>query len=396
MTSNLIPEAVELRRTERYILFEPFAKGGMASVHFAVLQGALGFSRIVAIKRLRQELATNQRFVTMLVEEARLSSRIRHLNVVPTLDVISTDGEVFVSMEYVCGEALNRLMASAAARGEMIPIPIAVAIMMGVLRGLQAAHEACSLDDSPLEIVHRDVSPHNILIGVSGVPRLLDFGVAHSVDHGDDTHADEFKGKLAYAAPEQLSGGLVTARTDIYAAGIVLWELITGARLFDAPTDQLTYRRAREAVIPELHETVFKDRRDVPGRDPGQLAALAPVVKRALARDPGDRYATAAEMVAALEHAVRPAPLAAISAWVQAAARDKLAAERAAIKAIEGRIGTMSSGDRAGADPSLPRAPRATDEPGARSAPPRAWLVPVIAGASAFLGAAAAVRLFVG
>jgi len=221
---------LELRRTERYLVYEAIAKGGMATVHLGLLQGAFGFSRLVAIKRLHANFTSDPRIVGMLIEEARLVSRIRHINVVPTLDVIQSSGEVFVVMEYVCGAPLARLLRDAAKRGSLIPVPTLVTILTGALRGLHAAHRATDLEGAPLGIVHRDVSPQNILVGVGGLARIIDFGVAHAFTNQDKTRDGEFKGKLSYAAPEQISGEAVTPRTDVFAAGIVLWEMLTGER----------------------------------------------------------------------------------------------------------------------------------------------------------------------
>src|SRR5262249_30807867 len=150
----------------------------MATVHFGRLLGPVGFSRTVAIKRLHAHFAADPEFVSMFLDEARLAARIRHPNVVPTLDVVATAGELFLVMDYVPGETLSRLIAASNAQRRWIPLPIAAAMACGVLHGLHAAHEAKSERGAPLGIVHRDVSPQNLLVGTDGVPRVLDFGVA--------------------------------------------------------------------------------------------------------------------------------------------------------------------------------------------------------------------------
>src|SRR5580700_4657373 len=162
----------------RYAIFGKIASGGMASVHFGRLLGAAGFSRTVAIKRLHPHLADEPEFLSTLIDEARLAARIHHPNVVPTLDVESAEGELLVVMEYVRGESLARLLRAESARGRRLPLSIASAIVIGALHGLHAAHEATSDRGAPLGIVHRDVSPHNILVGVDGMARVIDFGVA--------------------------------------------------------------------------------------------------------------------------------------------------------------------------------------------------------------------------
>src|SRR5262245_25807707 len=162
----------------RYALFEPIAAGGMATVHLGRARGAAGFLRTVAIKRLHEGIAKNPNFVAMMLDEARLSARVRHPNVVSTVDVVNENGELFIVMEYVHGDSLSRLMKVAHARAERIPLGIAASIAVGTLHGLHAAHEARSDRGEPLGIIHRDVSPQNILVGIDGVARVADFGVA--------------------------------------------------------------------------------------------------------------------------------------------------------------------------------------------------------------------------
>src|ERR1700722_10238472 len=162
----------------RYVIYGKIAQGGMASVHLGCLQGAAGFSRTVAVKRLHSHLAEEPEFLSTMLDEARLAARIHHPNVVPTLDVVADDGELLVVMEYVRGESLSRLLRGASATDRPVPWPIVSAIVVGALHGLHAAHEATSEDGAPLGIVHRDVSPQNILVGVDGQSRVIDFGIA--------------------------------------------------------------------------------------------------------------------------------------------------------------------------------------------------------------------------
>src|SRR5262249_20405529 len=161
------------------------------------------------------------------LDEARLAARIHHPNVVQTLDVAVTQGELFVVLEYVNGDSLAHLLRTANANGRAVPPEIASAVVFGVLQGLHAAHEAVVEQGNPLELVHRDVSPHNVLVGVDGVARVLDFGVAKARGRSQTTREGQLKGKLAYMAPEQI-GGRVTRRTDVFAASIVLWEALAG------------------------------------------------------------------------------------------------------------------------------------------------------------------------
>lgn len=332
MTRDLL----ELRRTERYLVGDAIASGGMAAVHVGVVQGALGFSRVVAVKRLHPPVAADARFVAMLIDEARVVSRIRHVNVVPTLDILEYDGEVFVIMEYVRGRSLARLLELTTARGELVPMRIALPVLVGALRGLEAAHEATDLDGTALGIVHRDVSPQNILVGTGGVARLIDFGVAYALGKSEATRRGEFKGKLSYAAPEQLGeGGTATKRTDLYAVGIILWEMLTGRRLFFGEDDVATFRNAVRAVVPSPHDVLAEDEQMRAFRTEREVDALAPIALRALDRDPTKRWSSAAEMAAALEQALPSASLAEVGAWLQDLARSELEEEQEIITRIE-------------------------------------------------------------
>src|ERR1700733_14777693 len=180
----------------RYALYDEIAAGGMATVHLGRLIGPVGFSRTVAIKRLHQQYAKNPEFVAMFLDEARLAARIRHPNVVPTVDVVAMEEELFLVMEYIQGESLSRLFRAASVAAAPIPRSVAVTIMAGVLHGLHAAHEAKTEHGQPLDIVHRDVSPQNVLVGVDGVARVLDFGVAKAAHRVQTTQDGRIKGKL--------------------------------------------------------------------------------------------------------------------------------------------------------------------------------------------------------
>ncbi|HEX7603641.1 MAG TPA: serine/threonine-protein kinase, partial [Polyangiaceae bacterium] len=162
----------------RYALHAEIAAGGMATVYLGRLHGAVGFGRTVAIKRLHPHLAKDPEFVSMFLDEAHLAARVQHPNVVPTLDVVTSDRELFLVLEYVRGESFSALIRAARAAGQTLPIPVVVAVVVGLLNGLHAAHEATDEQGKPLGIVHRDVSPQNVLVGADGVARVLDFGVA--------------------------------------------------------------------------------------------------------------------------------------------------------------------------------------------------------------------------
>src|SRR5262245_41859035 len=190
----------------RYLLHRQIARGGMATIHIARLMGDEGFSRIVAAKRLLPEFAEDSEFVAMFLDEARVASKVHHPNVVPVLDVVTTGEDVILVQEYVRGAPLHYLLRTAHQQQLHIPVNIAVSVACQLLAGLQAAHDTVDEMGMPLNIVHRDVSPQNIMISIDGSARLLDFGVAKATMAAHTTRENTFKGKLAYSAPEQLRG----------------------------------------------------------------------------------------------------------------------------------------------------------------------------------------------
>jgi serine/threonine-protein kinase len=314
----------------RYVLHAPIASGGMASVHVGRMQGPSGFSRTVAIKRLHPQFARDPGFVSMLMDEARLAARITHPNVVSVIDVVQTDGELFLVMDFIRGEALGKLARFLRARGESVPPEIAVAVLSNVLHGLHAAHEVKDEQGAPLEIVHRDVSPQNVLVGVDGVARLVDFGVAKAGHRLQTTRAGELKGKLDYMAPEQIEQKDVTRKVDIYAASVVLWEILAGRRLIEG-----------DDVGARLMQTLRGGFAPPSALRPRIGQRLDAIVMRGLARDPDQRWATARQMALALEQAVVPATASTVGAWVLSLAgepiekRDRIVAE---IESISQRV----------------------------------------------------------
>jgi serine/threonine protein kinase len=312
------------RTVGRYVLYGELASGGMATVHFGRLSGPVGFSRTVAIKRLHPQYAKDPEFVTMFLDEARLCGRIRHPNVVPTLDVVATEGEIFIVMEYVAGEALSKLMKTAQQKNIPIPPRVAATIISSVLHGLHSAHQSKDEHGRELGIVHRDVSPQNILVGSDGTSRVLDFGVAKAAGRLQTTRDGQVKGKIAYMPPEQLSGGYVSRQSDIYAASVVLWEALTGRRLFDGETEAIVLVRAIEGKI------------DPPSTCNQQLDyATDGVVLRGLARDPADRFATARDMALAIEQTIGLASPYEVGEWVETVAAEEIARRARSIAEIE-------------------------------------------------------------
>ncbi len=323
-----------IRVVGRYALHGAIAAGGMATVHFGRLLGPVGFSRTVAIKRLHAQYAADPEFVSMFLDEARLAARIRHPNVVPTLDVVAIEGELFLVMEYVAGESLAKLTRSQ--QGRRPSMRIISSVMAGTLHGLHAAHEATDERGQPLGIVHRDVSPQNILVGTDGIPKILDFGVAKAAGRTQHTREGQIKGKLSYMPPEQLRGGNVTRAADVYSAGIVLWEVITGERLFGGDNEGVVITRILEGRVKPPSQVLAGDMKTtMTDRALRDLESLDRVVMRALDMNPDNRYATAQEMAIELERTVQPGTAFEVSEWVQAVARDVLHNRAAKVSEIE-------------------------------------------------------------
>jgi serine/threonine-protein kinase len=308
----------------RYLLYDEIAAGGMATVHLGRLLGQGGFARTVAIKRLHPHAAKDIEFAHSLVDEARIASRIRHPNVVATLDVVQEGSELFLVMEYVHGESLARLLRpEPLVDGKPTPVPIAVGILADVLHGLHSAHEARDEMGAPLDIVHRDVSPQNLLVGADGITRVLDFGIAKATSRMSTTREGRVKGKIAYMSPEQLTRGQVDRRTDVFAASIVLWVALTGRRLFAGDDTTDTMGRV-------LHDEIL-----APGRLVRDLPpSLDELVMRGLSRNPALRFANAREMALALE-GIGAARAQQIGAWVEGIAGTWLQRRAARVAQIE-------------------------------------------------------------
>jgi serine/threonine protein kinase len=289
-----MPEPSRIHRTlGRYQLLVAIARGGMGEVWLGRLQGARGFNKLVAVKTLLPNTAEGQRFESMLTEEARIASLIQHANVVHTMELGEEQGLLYLVMEWVDGEPLGFLSERADARGGM-SLNVATNLIAQVLAGLHAAHEL-SDDSGPLGVVHRDVSPHNILVTYDGVAKLLDFGIAKATHQSaGNTEAGEIKGKFSYMAPEQILAGDVDRRCDVFAAGIVLYLLTTGTHPFKRHNTAATIRAiTSDDPVPPPSSLV----EDYP-------AELEQVVLKALDKRPEHRWATAEEMRSALKQAM--------------------------------------------------------------------------------------------
>ncbi len=307
----------------RYTVHGAIASGGMAAVYLGRMHGAAGFAITVAIKRLLPELTAVRRFVDMFLDEARLSARVRHPNVVPVLDLVIEGSELFLVMEYVHGVTLAELNLLARSQQQKMPPRVATSVVCDVLEGLHAAHQAIGEHGAPLGLVHRDVSPQNILVGEDGVARVLDFGVARAAGRVQVSTDGALKGKVHYMAPEQLAGALTSRASDVYATAIVLWEALTGQRPFGGASEI-------EMVGHKLVDEIEPPSRLVPGLPP----ALDAVVRRATSPIPEARFATARDMSVAIEQAL-PGATAEVSEWTQRIAARELAARAAMVASVE-------------------------------------------------------------
>ena len=273
-----------------YLLTECVGQGGMAVVYKATRHGPNGFTKTVVVKAMLPALTGQREFVAMFSGEARLMAQLAHPNIVQVHDFGVVDGIPYLAMEYLPGRNLSQLRAAVAARGQRMPVGCVLAIARDVCHGLGYAHDFTDSDGKKRQIIHRDVSPSNVMVCRDGSVKLLDFGVAKIVGEFDYDVTQSFKGKFAYMSPEQVTHQPIDRRVDVFAAGIVIHELLTGKRLFAAPSELETLQRvsAAQVVAPSV------DNPEVP-------RALDAIVKKALARDPRLRYASGAQLAEALE-----------------------------------------------------------------------------------------------
>lgn len=293
-------------------------------MHAARLVGAEGFNRLVAAKRLHPQFTDDPEFVAMFHDEARIASMIHHPNVVPVLDVVLSENEVILVQEYVHGVPLSLLMKAAIADEMPIPVDIVVAILVGVLSGLHAAHEAKDELNEPLNIVHRDVSPQNVMVSVDGLPRLLDFGIAKARTSSHHTRDGFFKGKLSYMAPEQLRMEPITRRVDVYAAGVLMWELLANRKVNDGRSDADFVSMAMNREMPALSSILRESCGEFAEARWKEVKALEPIALRALSPVPSERFATAAELMEAIVHVCPPSTSLALAEWVKSTASEFL------------------------------------------------------------------------
>ncbi len=280
-----------LATAQKYQRISEIASGGMATVYLGRTTAAASFERLVALKVMHPHLAREDEYVAMFLDEARLAARIRHPNVVATLDVVDDDVP-FLVMELVEGPTLRMLMGAARKHLAVIPHDVALRIVTDTLLGLHAAHVLTDNDGSALRMVHRDVSPQNVLVGIDGISRIADFGVARAAVRLSVTQSGNVKGKIHYMAPEQVTGDSVDCRADVYAAGALLWEVLVGERRLKGEGEvALMYEVVQAPVVGPIERNA-----DIPPE-------LDEVCRRALMRDPAHRYPSAAAFADAIEHA---------------------------------------------------------------------------------------------
>jgi|HubBroStandDraft_6_1064221.scaffolds.fasta_scaffold36433_2 serine/threonine protein kinase len=409
------PSIVLPRAFGRYLIFDFIGKGGMAEIYLARQKTELGAARLCVVKKILPELATHSTFGDMLVHEAKLAARLSHTNVVQVFDLGRADNRLFIAMEYVEGFDLNDLLRRCARAAVPLPFELAVHVVREALKGLDYAHRRMDDEGKPLGIVHRDVSPSNLLLSFDGEVKVCDFGIARANDTLSNGSApveldEALKGKAGYMSPEHARGEAVDARSDVYAAGIVLWELAAGRRMYRMGEGRASLLdQARQGEPPSLPE------KGLPSED-----KLRGILSKALAADRTARYASAAAMQRDLDDYVAsaglmPSPLR-LGEWlektfgedilVQRRARERAASalERGApvvLEAVAVSVSTPAATPMALAvaaamapsaqSPAPPTAPPAPAEP--KRAPKRGLPAIAVVGAVALVALATAVAL---
>ncbi|MBN4059161.1 serine/threonine protein kinase [Endomicrobium sp. AH-315-J14] len=319
------------RQFGKYTLLRHLATGGMAKLYLALLRAVAGFEKLVVIKRILPELTRDQNFVEMLLNEARVAATLSHPNVVQTFDAGEVDGTYYIAMEYINGEDI-RSIVRAMRRLKIVEFPIehTLHIISSMAAGLAYAHEKVNIEGDSLDIVHRDVSPQNVLVTFSGDVKLVDFGIAKSEKKvvGEQTAAGQLKGKVPYMSPEQARGQNVDNRSDIFSLGIVLFELATGRRLFKAKSDYETLKLICERDYPLASQVK-------PGLPPG----LDQIVTRALEKTVERRYQSAREMQTDIENLIRhhqiPTSTVRCAQWMKMLFAEKIASQKEVLQDVK-------------------------------------------------------------
>jgi serine/threonine-protein kinase len=313
-------------RFGKYTLIRKLATGGMAELFLAIQKSVAGFEKLLVIKRILPSMNQDRAFIEMLLHEARIAATLSHPNIVQIFDVGQHDNQFFIAMEHVHGEDLRSIVRQMKKKGVLeFPLEHALAIVLGMCAGLSYAHEKHELDGSALNIVHRDISPQNVVVTFTGDVKIVDFGIAKSDSRvGEATKSGKLKGKVPYMSPEQARGESIDGRSDVFSAGVMLFELTTGKRLFKGASEYETLRLICERDYPRPSDV----RSDYP-------MDLEPIVMKALAKDVNDRYQSAREMQADIEAFVRRHQIAvshiALNQFMQGLFEDKLAMQKEAL-----------------------------------------------------------------
>lgn len=282
-------------RIGKYVLQRRVAVGGMGEVYYGKSGGAEGFARDVAIKKLLPHLASDNNFTEMMVKEAKLTVLLNHPNIVQVYDLFRDREQFYIVMEYVPGVNVGNVLEHCQKNAQLLSLDCAVHIALNVLRGLDYAHEFKAADGSTMSVLHRDVTPQNVLLTQEGWVKITDFGIAKARNEISTTSPGVIKGKLGYIAPEQITGASNDQRVDIFCVGILLWEMLCARRLFKGEDEIDTFRLIAEAVVPSIK----KYRSDVSDE-------LEAVVKKSLAKDPTERFFKAVDFYSALLQAIQP------------------------------------------------------------------------------------------
>ncbi|ACY18598.1 serine/threonine protein kinase [Haliangium ochraceum DSM 14365] len=307
--------------SQKYQVLRRIGEGGMAEVFLAEMRCQPGYNKHVALKRVLPRLAGNDRFLRMFLDEARLGLLLNHANIVHVFDVGRAGEAYFIVMEYVNGVNLKELLKRQGAHATLLPVEMSAFIAVEICRALHYAHQLCDRAGNPLRVVHHDVNPANVLLSVNGEIKVVDFGLSEAAVHVEKTDPDIVRGKFGYLSPEAAYGMGADARSDVYATGIVLFEMLTGTRLFEGKSDQEAIQMARAAKVPSPRE-----------RNPDIPPALEEVLYRSLARDPKERYQSSRAFARALTEALyvdlgRPINAFTIGSLVEVV-RDELRGER--------------------------------------------------------------------
>jgi serine/threonine protein kinase len=372
----------------KYEVVSRLATGGMAEIYLARATGIEGFQKHVVLKRILPQFAQNETFVKLFLNEARVAATLDHPNIGSVYDIGQTDGVYFFTMEYLHGEDTGHILTELARRRVRFPIDHALTIVSGVCAGLQFAHEKKGPDGKPLGIVHRDISPSNVVVTYDGGVKLVDFGIAKITASAEMTGTGSLKGKIAYMSPEQCSSQPIDRRSDVFSMGVLLFEMTTHTRLFKADTEIATLNNVREAIVPSPTSRV-----------PGYPPELEAIVKKALARVPAERYATARELQLAIETFAQRARMslsnALLGEWMVKTFGPKMEPWHGLTPSVT--LAEPTRGDEGVDDPHAERptsveAPTGIDAPAERRRQRRVWIALASTGVVAAAGTAMAFR----